>query len=188
MRIIAGDMRGRVFLAPKTDKTRPTLDQVRESLFNILRSEIGEDTVVLDLFAGSGALAFEALSRGAAFAVLCDSGREAFQAIRRNIVSLSVEDRTELYAMPYEAALSKMTRRFSLVFLDPPYELCDYAKMLSLLLSTGRLEDGALIAVERSVRHPLALPEGFMLSDERRYRDTVISFVRKITDSADIRE
>ncbi|MDD3881367.1 MAG: 16S rRNA (guanine(966)-N(2))-methyltransferase RsmD [Eubacteriales bacterium] len=184
MRIIAGDMRGRVFLAPKTDKTRPTLDQVRESLFNILRERIDEETTVLDLFAGSGALAFEALSRGAGFAVLCDSGREAVKTLRQNIASLRLEDKTELYAIPYEAALQRMTKRFSLVFLDPPYELCDYEKMLSLLRETGRLEEGALIAVERSVRHPLVLPCGFELLDERKYRDTVISFVTpcKTTD------
>ncbi|MBQ2028511.1 MAG: RsmD family RNA methyltransferase [Clostridia bacterium] len=104
MRIIAGEFRSRTLLAPKGMDTRPTLDRTRESLFNIISAECPEARV-LDLYAGSGALALEALSRGAASAVFCDKSREAARVISANITSLKVEDRARLMAMSDQQAV-----------------------------------------------------------------------------------
>ena len=122
MRIIAGEMRSRTILAPKGTDTRPTLDRTRESLFNIIAAWC-PDARVLDLYAGSGALALEAISRGAQSAVLCDSSREAARVIKANIEALRVQDRARLLPMMDSQALALLGRegaRFDLVFLDPP--------------------------------------------------------------------
>ena len=127
MRIIAGTARGRHIEAPDGKNTRPTLDRVRENLFNILQTRIYSSRV-LDLFAGSGAISFEALSRGAAHAVLCDRDRNAYKTEKINADSLGFSDRTELFFCDWTAAIRRLVndgREFDLVFLDPPYEMTD---------------------------------------------------------------
>ncbi|HWQ59345.1 MAG TPA: 16S rRNA (guanine(966)-N(2))-methyltransferase RsmD, partial [Clostridia bacterium] len=123
MRIIAGEKRGTVIRAPKGANTRPTLDRVRESLFGILQHEI-PDASVLDLFAGSGALGLEAVSRGARFALLNDASREARLVIEANVKKLGFGDKTSLFCLDYAAALKRAAAagwKFGVVFLDPPY-------------------------------------------------------------------
>ena len=123
MRIIAGRFGSRRIEAPKGMDTRPTLDQTRESMFNVLQGE-AEGARVLDLFAGSGALGLEALSRGAVWAVFCDTGREAVKVLRANIAALGVGHETCVLAEDCFAALDRLTseeERFDLIFLDPPY-------------------------------------------------------------------
>jgi len=123
VRIIAGEKRGTLIRAPKGADTRPTLERVRESLFGILQYEIPEATV-LDLFAGSGALGLEAVSRGARFAAINDSARDAYLAIVANVKKLRFEDRTALYCLDYALAVRRAAAagmKFNLVFLDPPY-------------------------------------------------------------------
>src|SRR5438132_1215848 len=122
MRIVAGSARGRPLKGPKSAEViRPTADRVRETLFNVLGQWL-EGQSVLDLYAGTGALALEALSRGAAKAVLVDRDREAQALIRANAESLGFEGRVELLAMPVERAFAALAgRRFELVFADPPY-------------------------------------------------------------------
>ncbi len=179
MRIIAGEARGRRLFAPEGDETRPTADRVREALFNIIRAEV-EDAVVLDLFAGSGALALEAISRGARRAVLCDKSPGAVQAIRRNIALMRAEDKTTVVAGDWRKAVRAGGERFTLVFLDPPYRMTEvYAQAARALFEAGRLAEGALLVMEhdaRSAIEDLALP--FEPEDERTYRDTAIALVR----------
>ena len=127
MRIIAGEARGRRIEAPTGKNTRPTLDRVRENLFNMLQGET-EGTAVLDLFAGSGALSFEALSRGAEKACLVDRDRNASEVQRRNAETLGYTDRTRIIRSEWEKALKTLESEgavFSLVFLDPPYAMLD---------------------------------------------------------------
>ena len=184
MRIIAGEARGRRLFAPEGEETRPTADRVREALFNIIHAEV-EDAVVLDLFAGSGALALEALSRGAARAVLCDKSPRAVQAIRRNIGLMRVEDRTRVVAGDWQSAFSAGGGPFTLVFLDPPYRMAEvYAQAANRLWDEGLLAEDALIVMEHGadtaiggLRPPLAVV------DERKYRDTRLSFVRAASRS-----
>ena len=172
-------MRSRTLIAPKGDETRPTLDRTRESLFNIIAAEV-PGARVLDLYAGSGALALEALSRGAESAVLCDCSREAAKAIRQNIAALRVEDRARFLPMRDAQAVALMGQeknRFDLVFLDPPYRM-DTADICRALDAAGVLLPGALVII---VHAAAAIPDpggAYALSDRRKYRDTMISFYR----------
>jgi 16S rRNA (guanine966-N2)-methyltransferase len=171
MRVISGTYRGRELVAPKGLQTRPTSDRVREALFSILGDVTG--LRVLDLFAGSGALAIEALSRGAASATLVDSAQPAVAAIRRNLGALGIE--AEVVARPASRfLLSARThaRQYDLVFIDPPYRR---ASTLGRELSTSLapvLSAEARVVAESDRRSPLDLR--LALLDERRYGDTLI--------------
>src|SRR6188768_4529521 len=154
MRIVGGRLRGRALAAPKSQAIRPTADRLRESLFNILTHAYGDPVTgarVLDLFAGTGVLGFEALSRGAAFALFVDDGAEGRALLRQNVEALGL------------AAVSKIFRRdatklgpahpvepFSLAFLDPPYGKGLAEKALASMREGGWLTEDALIVVEES--------------------------------------
>ncbi|HET8672108.1 MAG TPA: 16S rRNA (guanine(966)-N(2))-methyltransferase RsmD [Thermoleophilaceae bacterium] len=173
MRIVAGEFRGRTIRAPAGRSTRPTADRVREALFSILGPLDGER--VLDLFAGSGALGIEALSRGAASAVFVDSDPRAVEAVRRNLESLgSAATVHRRDALAY--LRSARERPFDLVFLDPPYSSAsELAGRLSELLPDV-LSEGARIVSESDKRTPLELT--LPLVDERVYGDTRIAIHR----------
>jgi len=183
MRIIAGEARGRRLFAPDGDETRPTADRVKESLFNILGQRV-PGAAVLDLFAGSGALALEAISRGAAFAALCDVRSDAAKVIERNIALVRAESRTLLIRADWREALTKLRgRRFSLVFLDPPYRMLDvYSAAAEALRAQNLLAPGAVLVMERKAKSPLTLPDGFEIFDERRYGDTSVALIREQYD------
>ena len=176
MRIIAGDAGGRQLAAPKGMDTRPTQDQVKESLFSILRNDL-EGARVLDLFAGSGALGLEAISRGAESAVFCDVSKKAVAAVKRNIELMRCADRTRIVQGDWRSAVAG---RYSLVFIDPPYRLTEvYAQAADALISGGHLTGDALIVMERAADKPIkGLDERFEIIDERKYRDTALTFVR----------
>ena len=171
MRVIAGTHGGRELVAPKGRATRPTSDRVREALFSIL-GDVG-GLRVLDLFAGSGALGIEALSRGAAEATLVDSAGAAVTAIRRNLEALRLD--AEVVRQPADRflqAASRDARQYDLVFLDPPYR---HASTLGRELTsalTPILAPDARVVAESDRRDPLGLE--LALLDERRYGDTLI--------------
>jgi len=171
VRVVAGRFGGRGLLAPRGRATRPTSDRVRGALFSILVSV--EGARVLDLFAGSGALAIEALSRGAADAVFVDSSAAAVAAIRRNLSAVEVDAEVRRQsALSYLGAARRDARLYDLVFLDPPYR---HASTLGQELSAALgpvLAPGARVVTESDRRAPLELDLG--LRDERRYGDTVI--------------
>lgn len=182
MRIVAGTARGRVLAAPKRDDViRPTADRVRETLFNVL-GQWCEGLEVLDVFAGTGALALEALSRGAVKAVCIDSGREAQALIRQNAEALGFTQALELLPLPAEkglAALAKQGRRFHLVFSDPPYRLEAGTMVLEQLGTLGLLHPEATVVVEHAKGEVLAEQVGALTRvDERRFGDTVVSLYR----------
>lgn len=176
MRIIGGEARGRRLFAPEGEETRPTSDKVREALFNIIRGEVW-GARVLDLFAGSGALGLEAISRGAESAVFCDCSKKAIAAVRRNIDLMRCGDQARVIQGDWRSAMSG---RYSLVFIDPPYRMTAvYAQAAEALLSGGHLTEDALIVMERAADKPIAgLNERFEIADERKYRDTALTFVR----------
>lgn len=181
MRIIAGEARGRRLYAPAGEETRPTSDRVRESLFNILGRRV-LDARVLDLFGGTGAMALEALSRGAAHAVIVDSARQAVAVIERNaraVLGDAFAGRAQIVRADYRAALGQMAgMRFDLVFLDPPYRMAEaYGDALSRLLAMGALGEGCRIVMERAREQAIALPEGFARVDARDYGKTSVEFV-----------
>ncbi len=169
--MIGGAYGGRALVAPRGSATRPTSDRVREAVFSILGDVSGAR--VLDLFAGSGALAIEALSRGAAQATLVDSGAAAVAAIRRNLATLEIE--AEVLRQPVARFLGgarRAARQYDLVFLDPPYRQAErlgreLTEALGPVLATG-----SRVVSESDRRHPLELGLGAV--DERRYGDTLI--------------
>lgn len=179
MRIIGGEARSRLIDAPKGMDTRPTQDKVRESLFNILQWDL-EGRIVLDLFAGSGALGLEALSRGAAYAVFVDNSPQAARIAKSNVDRLGFQDKAKVIRADWHAAVSTLAPHlkggFDLVFLDPPYRMADTGEMCSHMLQCHILKAGSLIVIEHAASTPPRLGAAFRATDLRRYGDTGITF------------
>src|SRR6478735_3083956 len=172
MRVIAGTYGGRTLKAPPGDATRPTSDRVREALFSILAARM-PGASVLDLFAGSGALGLEALSRGAGSVTFVDAAQPAIQAINANLQALRATAAVKRSdALRFLAHASRGAEQYDLVFLDPPYRQAErLARPLSEALPAV-LAPGAVVVAESDRRAPLALE--LALHDERRYGDTLI--------------
>ncbi len=171
MRVIAGSHGGARLRAPAGERTRPTSDRVREAVFSMLADVHGER--VLDLFAGSGALAIEALSRGAASATLVDSSPAAIEAIRGNLRALGLQAEVQRRdALAFLVAARVGGRQYDLVFVDPPYRLAGMVgRELSIALEP-LLAPGGRVVTESDRRAPLELE--LPLARERRYGDTLI--------------
>jgi 16S rRNA (guanine966-N2)-methyltransferase len=153
MRIVAGAWRGRTLVAPPNQATRPTADRVRQALFDMLLHaewggrELIEGATVLDVFAGTGALGLEALSRGAACACFIEAAPAALRALRTNIAACKANDRTEVLAMDV-LAIARAGRPATITFLDPPYGLSLVPRALDRLRDVGRIEPGSLVVAE----------------------------------------
>jgi 16S rRNA (guanine966-N2)-methyltransferase len=175
VRVIAGEFGGRRLQAPPGEETRPTSDRVREALFSVLGDRVA-GARVLDLFAGSGALGIEALSRGAAAATFVDASPAAIRAVRANLAALGIEaDVQRADALAALRAARRAARQYDLVFLDPPYRLAErLAPSLSDAVE-GLLAPGGSVVSESDRRAPLALAS-LPTRDERRYGDTLIRF------------
>jgi 16S rRNA (guanine966-N2)-methyltransferase len=172
MRVIAGEYGGRRLQAPPGDATRPTSDRVREALFSVLGERV-PGARVLDLFAGSGALGIEALSRGAAGATFVDSAPAAIRAVKANLAALAAEAEVRRAdARRFLSAASAAARQYDLVFLDPPYRLTGRLGGELTAALPAVLAEGAVVVAESDRRAPLEL--GLPILDERRYGDTLI--------------
>jgi 16S rRNA (guanine966-N2)-methyltransferase len=172
MRVIAGRYRGRRLQAPPGDATRPTSDRVREALFSVLADRV-DGARVLDLFAGSGALGIEALSRGAAEATFVDTAPAAIRAVKANLAALdAAADVRRADARRFLGSASAAARQYDLVFLDPPYRLAGRLGSELTAALPAVLAPGAAVVVESDRRAPLEL--GLPILDERRYGDTLI--------------
>lgn len=181
MRIIAGKFRGKQLLSPSDDSIRPTADRVRESVFNILASRIGpnfDGLRVLDLFAGTGALGLEALSRGAAHVIFVDTGAEARGLIRDHIEAFGAGGVTKLLRRDATALGDAGTMGpVDLVFLDPPYGQGLGEQALASLRDGKWLKPETLIVLEESNDVPVNLPLGFTLEDRREYGAAAIHLI-----------
>jgi 16S rRNA (guanine966-N2)-methyltransferase len=182
MRIVGGRLRGRALATPKSPAIRPTADRLRESLFNILVHAFADPITgarVLDLFAGTGALGIEALSRGAKFALLIDQSAEARALMRENIAVLGLGGASRIFRRDAtKLGRAHPLEPFSLVFLDPPYGHGLAEKALAAARAGGWLAPEALVVVEEAVKAEFAAPEGFIEVDRRRYDDTEFAFLR----------
>jgi 16S rRNA (guanine966-N2)-methyltransferase len=181
MRVVGGRLKGRALHAPDSRAIRPTSERLRESIFDILAHRHGaiEGARVVDLFAGSGALAIEALSRGAAMALLVDQGAEAAAIIRANLEALGLSGSARLLRRDArKLGLAPEGERYGLAFLDPPYGKGLAPPALKALRDGGWLESQALIVIEEAAEAEVALPEGFSLREARRFGDTQLIFAR----------
>jgi 16S rRNA (guanine966-N2)-methyltransferase len=179
MRIVGGDLRGRPIRAVAGRSTRPTADRVRQSLFDALGQRC-DGLRVLDLYAGTGALALEALSRGAADATLVEQDAKATQVVRQNVEELGLAARCTVLRQDVARALAELQGAFDLVFSDPPYALRAAQATLDLLASRGLVAEGGRVVLERDRREPRPqAPPGFEIADERRYGDTLVLIVRR---------
>ncbi|HEY6200479.1 MAG TPA: 16S rRNA (guanine(966)-N(2))-methyltransferase RsmD [Candidatus Binatia bacterium] len=181
MRVIAGQARGRRLRTPKGRELRPTADRVKEALFNILPHDL-TGRRVLDLFAGTGNLGLEALSRGAASAVLVDIARPATAVIEENVQTLGYGASARVVTAPVFKAVRSLARsgeRFDLILLDPPYERGLAGEALKEIAKEGVLAEDGVVVAEHSVRDRLEEKYGaLVLTDRRRYGDTALSFYR----------
>ena len=184
MRVISGSARGKKLNSLQGDLTRPTLDRVKEALFNILQFEI-RDSIVLDLFSGSGALAIEALSRGAKCAIVCDNSKEAIKIINQNLQETKLLDKAQIICSDYMEALKKITNekiKFDIIFLDPPYKTNYLENAINTIIKNKLLKDDGIIVLETDDENKIEnikKIENIEIYDKRKYGIVNIVFVRK---------
>ena len=182
MRVVGGRLRSRTLAAPKSDAIRPTSDRLRESLFNILIHSFDDPVTharVLDLFAGTGALGLEAISRGANYALFIDDGAEARALLRENVEALGLGGVTRIFRRDAtKLGPAHPVEPFSLCFLDPPYGKGLAEKALASARDGGWLTPAALVVVEESASANFIAPEGYTEIARRDYDDSELIFLR----------
>ena len=182
MRVVGGRLKGRNLVSPSSREIRPTADRLRESVFNILVHAYGnpfQGARVLDLFAGTGALGIEAISRGAAFALFVDNGAEARALLRNNVEALGLGGVTKVFRRDAtNLGPAHPLQPFALVFLDPPYAKGLAEKALASLRDGGWLTPAALLVVEEAKAAAFAAPDGFEELERRMYDDTEFVLLR----------
>jgi 16S rRNA (guanine966-N2)-methyltransferase len=182
MRVVGGRLRSRPIAGPKGEGLRPTADRLREALFNILAHAYGDPVAgarVLDLFAGTGALGIEAISRGAAYALFVDEGVEARALLRQNTETLGLGGVTRIFRRDAtRLGPAHPLEPFSLAFLDPPYGKGLAEKALTSARAGGWLQPHALVVVEEAADAGFAAPQGFEELERRTYDDTEFTFLR----------
>ena len=182
MRVVGGRFRGRALAGPKSDAIRPTSDRLRETIFNVLAHGYGdpvEDARVIDLFAGTGAMGIEALSRGAAFCLFIDDGAQARGLIRENVEAFGLGGATRLFRRDAtRMGAAGPNPPASLVFCDPPYGKDLGPRALKSCADGGWLSPGALVVIEEAQGSAVTLPEAFEELERRDYGETKVLFAR----------
>lgn len=149
MRIIAGELKGRRLKTPLDERVRPTTDKVKEAVFSIIMPWLS-DSIVVDMFAGTGNLGLEAVSRGAAHVYFADRDRQSIALIRENVSHCKVEDRCTIICTDYKSCSRKISSRADIIFLDPPYDKGILTKAIDMIIEEDMLEDGGIIVAEHS--------------------------------------
>ena len=178
MRIISGSARGRKLMSPEGMETRPTSDRVKESVFNIISPYV-YGAVVLDLFAGSGALGVEALSRGAETAVFVENNASAQKVLKKNIELARFEDKSKVFGCGFDAYLNSSAVKFDIVFLDPPYKSGYYKKALELIRDKSLLSEEGIVVAEYEFGQTLPAVLGYELLKDRKYGKTSVAVLKK---------
>ena len=182
MRIISGKARGTKLYTLEGITTRPTLDRVKESLFNIIQNKIPE-SIFVDLFAGSGAIGLEAASRGAKEVILCDNNKEAINIIQKNIQKTHLEKEAKVYQMDYEKLLeTKLDKKIDIIYIDPPYKSNYAIRAIKILLESKNFTKDGLIIIETDRKEEIEkslekLP--IKIIDQRKYGRAEIIFIQK---------
>ncbi len=180
MRLSGGELRSRVIRSPHGDAVRPTPGRVREALFSILGAQLAEARV-LDLYAGTGAVGFEALSRGAASATFVELHAPTAQAIRRAAAELGVAARATILCAPVEKAAQRLSGRFDFVYADPPYALPPPHLTFSTLRSRGCVDAATVLVYEHRDANPRFTAPGFATVRDARYGEVILQFLQATT-------
>lgn len=187
MRIISGKARGTKLYTLDGLTTRPTLDRIKEPLFNIISFNL-QDSVVLDLFAGSGALGLEAISRGASRVVFCENNRKAIEIVEKNIEKTKFNDKTILIKKDFEKALDDIANtntKFDIVFLDPPYKTDYIYKALIKIINLNLLNEDAILLVETDepdrIHNEIDSIKNINIYDERKYGRVTLMFLEELS-------
>lgn len=178
VRVISGSARGLKLNTPGDDRVRPTTDRVKESMFNIVQDWV-YDSQVLDLFAGSGALGIEALSRGASQAVFCDNSLDSIKIIKSNIEKARVVDRSQIVSGDFKRCLKDMEAKnqsFDMIFVDPPYYKGLFEEVLDTIRSCKILKKDGIVIVEHDAKRPIGQVEGLEVYKEKKYGITMLTF------------
>ena len=186
MRIISGTARGTKLFTLEGENTRPTLDRVKEALFNIIQDEI-EDSVVLDLFSGSGAIGLEFASRGAKKVYLNDNSKEAFEIIKQNINKTHLTTKVELCNMDFLKLIQNIKEnKFDIIYLDPPYKTNFIIQALRELLKAKKITEDSLIIIEtdeeKRIVEQIEHEENLEIIDKRKYGRVFIMFLKNINN------
>ena len=181
MRIISGSARGTKLYTLEGQATRPTLDRVKESLFNIIQNQI-QDSIFLDLFSGSGAIGLEAASRGAKKTILCDKSKDAITVIKKNIEKTHLSEKVELYNLDYELLLkTKIKEKIDIVYIDPPYDSDFVIKSLKNIIDKELVKDDSTIIIETDDEQRILddLKEMKVeITDKRKYGRAILIFLK----------
>ena len=177
MRVISGTAGGRRLKTLDGNATRPTADKVKEALFSIIQNYIPSATV-LDLFAGSGSLGIEAVSRGAENAVLVDTSRAALSVIRQNVSALSFEGSTEVFGMDALSFIENTDKLFDIIFIDPPYSAGLYSKVFEGILKHNVLKKGGILCIEYNNTVSFDLPKEYEVFKTRQYGSIFLMFAK----------
>lgn len=192
MRVISGKARGTKIQTIENNSTRPTLDRVKESLFNIIQDKIPNSSI-LDLFAGSGALGIEALSRNASIAVFCDKNIECTRIIKQNLEKTRLREKAKVYNNDYKSCIRELKNenfKFDIAFIDPPYMLDIATESLKLIIENDLLKDEAIVIIETDQRNrdikeiqEMNIENKIEIYDERKYGRANLIFIRKIEEN-----
>ena len=181
MRIISGTARGTNLYTLEGKTTRPTLDRVKESLFNIIQGKV-QDSIFIDLFAGSGAIGLEAASRGAKKVILCDKSKDAIKIINKNIEKTHLEEKVKLYNLDYEILLkTKIKEQADIIYIDPPYESDFAIKSVEIILENKLANNNSTIIIEtdeeKKILRELEKIE-IEITDKRKYGRAILIFLK----------
>ncbi len=182
MRVISGSARGTKISSIESELTRPTLDRVKESLFNILQTRI-KDSVVLDLFAGSGALGIEALSRGAKKAYFCDKNSQAINMIKQNLEKTRFIEKSVVINKDYKKCLSNIDEKLDIIFIDPPYKDNLSIDSIKIIIEKGILNKDGIMIIETDEicrdKRGLENLKNIQIIDERKYGRVNLIFIKE---------
>jgi len=187
LRVISGNLKGKRLFSPKGQELRPTSDRVKEAIFDILQDQF-QGQNVLDLFAGTGALGIECLSRGASKAVFVEESPRSLSVLRRNIEECRLREQAEVLGRKVQPALKILEARgeaFELIFLDPPYGKGEARRVLEVLSGSSILTPGTLVVAEHSVSEGIDSIPSLQRTDLRKYGRTLVSFFRPEKKSPD---
>lgn len=181
MRIISGTARGTKLFTLEGETTRPTLDRVKESMFNIIQNEV-QNSIFIDLFSGSGAIGLEAASRGAERVILCDKSKQAINIINKNIEKTHLKEKVELYNLDYELLLkTKIKEQADIIYIDPPYKSDFAINAVNIILENGLVSEHSTIIIEtdeeEKILRELEKIE-IKITDKRKYGRAILIFLK----------